>query len=324
MNTDAKIDHGAAQRPAEALRTLARDIWRYKFVVPAVAAIVAGAVAFYTMRQPKIYEATTTLEYDPNPSKPLGEAVEDTAGPSTGYWDNVEFYETQNYILRSRGLAERVVRKLALHQDAEFMDVPPQERAKFKGVPVEVAAGVVQLSLKVVPLADTRIVKIQFRNVSPERAQLVANAIADEYIEKSLEDRMGTSARALEWLSTQMANLKQELESSELDLYKFRESNDSLSASLQERQNIIASQLQDYSGTLTQIHTQRIKSEAHLSVLKDLVSRGSDQANIEATPVGDGKVLAELRSKYRESATALEKLTQVYGPQHPQVLALLR
>src|SRR5262245_43530466 len=107
--------------PATAVGLLLRELWRYKFVVPAVAALVTGGVVFWAMRQPKLYEAVATLEYVPNPSQPLGTAVEDTANAAGSmYWDTQEFYETQNYILRSRSLAERVVRKLHLNQDAEF------------------------------------------------------------------------------------------------------------------------------------------------------------------------------------------------------------
>src|SRR4051794_39479116 len=89
----------AAGRPSSALAGVLAELWRHKFVIPAVAVLVTASVTFWAMRQTKVYEASATLEYDPNPSRPLGSSVEDTSTPQAGEFDVSEFYETQNFIL---------------------------------------------------------------------------------------------------------------------------------------------------------------------------------------------------------------------------------
>lgn len=298
------------------------DLWRYKWLVPAVAVVVTAAVAFWVVRQPKVYEAVTTLEYDPNPSQPLGTAVKDV-GTEITMWESHEVYQTQNVLLRSRSLAERIVRKLSLHQDPGFLNVPAEQRASFKGISAEKAAEALQGRIEVLPIRDTRLIRLKVRDGDPERAQLLTNTIAETYIEKSLEDRMDTSSRALDWLGTQMQNLKGELETSELALYNFREANHSLSASLEERQAIITSQLQQYSEALTRAHTERVHAEARLAVWTEMLEAADkNPLSMRPEPIARDGTVVSLHEEYRRVSGDLEKLVVTYGDNHPQVRAL--
>jgi capsular exopolysaccharide synthesis family protein len=309
------------QAPASTFAMLMRELWRYKLVVPAVAAMVVAGLLFWTMRQPKIYEATATLEYDPRPTQPLGNKLDDQSvtGPM---WDTQEFYETQNFILRSRSIAERVVRKLALHRDTDFLEAEDGSNAAQPAT-VEKTTSLLMKALQIEQVRDTRVVRVRARDRSPDRAQLIANAVVDAYIDKSLEDRLGTSSRAIEWLTNQSVNLKHELESSELALYKFREAHQTLSASLEERRHIIAGQLQSYNNALTELRQRRVRTQARLSVLKELISaaEGEDPLAFGAGTIGEDSAIASLRMKYRDATVELGRLALVYGEAHPQVRA---
>jgi polysaccharide biosynthesis transport protein len=309
------------QSPSSTIAMLASELWRYKLVIPAVAALVVAAAVFWAMREPKIYEAIATLEYDPRPAQPLGSKL-DSESITGGLWDSQEFYETQNFILRSRAVAGRVVRKLMLHRDKGFLSQKDADGAP-RETTVEEATTLLMKVLTIEQVRDTRVVRIRARDRSPDRAQLIANAVTEAYIEKSLEDRLGTSSRAMEWLANQMENLKREVENSELELYRFREQNHTLSASLEERQKIIANQLQSYSQALTEIRSERVKIEARLSVLKELLAVGieEDPLALVAGSVGNDDAVALLRAKYRDAESDLQKLSVLYGAAHPSVRA---
>jgi capsular exopolysaccharide synthesis family protein len=300
--------------PRTPLGVLLSELWRYKLVIPAVAAIVTAAVSFWIMRQPKVYEASATFEYDANPVQPLGRAVEDSSSLQGSFWETQEFYETQNYILRSRSLAERVVRKLSLDRDRDFV-------RRFGAAPPTTAAMANALleALTISQVRDTRVVRLSIRDQNADRAQLITNTWVESYIEKSLEDRLGTSGRALEWLSDQMRNLKRDLESSELALYKFREENHSLSASLDERRKIIAGQLASYSNAFTEIHARRIQTESKLTVLQETLLGSPDLLFINSGPLGSSETIEKLRSTYRDADERLRKLAVTYGSAHPEV-----
>lgn len=310
-----------AEKPLQAVRAVLAELWRYKWLVPAVAVLVTAVVTFWVVREPKVYEAVTTLEYDPHPSQPLGSAVKDM-GEEISIWEAHEVYQTQNVLLRSRSLAERIVRKLSLHQDPDFLHIPTKQRGSFVPYSVEKTAEILQGRIEISPIRDTRLIRLRVRDNNPDRAALLANTVAETYIEKSLEDRLDTSARALEWLGLQMQNLKQELEVSELALYNFREENQSLSASLTDRQAIITNQLQQFSKELTEIRTQRIRAESRLTVLRELMAEvNNDPLSIRAETIARDQTIANLHDDYRRVSGELERLTVTYGETHPQVRA---
>ena len=315
------LQHPTAERPLQAARAALSDLWRYKWLVPAVAVLVTAIVAFWVVRQPKIYEAITVLEYDPHPSQPLGSAVQDTE-TEIGIWEAHEVYQTQNVLLRSRSLAERVVQKLSLHRDPDFWRVPAEQRASFTGKSIEKTAEALQARIEVSPVRDTRLIRLRIRDLNPDRAALIANTVAETYIEKSLDDRFDTSARALDWLGSQLQNLKGELEVSELALYKFREKNQTLSASLKDRQDIITSQLQQYSEAYTKVHSTRVQAESRLAVLRELMNAANhDPLSIRPETIAQDTTIISLHEDYRKVSGELEKLVVTYGDTHPQVRA---
>lgn len=113
-----------AQNPTQdsVIRLLAdqaRAIWKRRYLVLLIASACLALVLVWTLRQPKIYRATITIEFDPNPPRPLGRTVEDSDGVQN-YWLSREYFSTQHQILSSQRVAEGVVRQLGLQHDAIF------------------------------------------------------------------------------------------------------------------------------------------------------------------------------------------------------------
>ncbi len=302
--------------PREVLGLIVKSRW----LILAITTIVAVGVTAWTTRQPKVYEATCTIEYDPTPPRPLGNNVEDVAQPSSSYWVTREFYETQNRILKSRALAERVVERLQLHRDPDFIGVPTEGRASFTSVSIEQAALRVVGVVHVEPDLETRLVSIHVRDNVPERAQLIANTIADAYIEKTLEDRIGTSVSAFEWLSTQLDDIKRRLDTSEIALHTFKRENNILSVSMEDRQNIVANDIEFFSRTLTETQARRIQLTARLTQLR--AQNADDPMQVDATSISENAAIETLRAHVREREAARDALAIRYGTAYPQIQAL--
>jgi capsular exopolysaccharide synthesis family protein len=294
-----------------------RQVRPYVWLVGLVA--VAGVALAYavTSRLPRIYEASCSLEYDPNPARPLGEEVEDPVDPGGSYWSSHEFYETQNRIIASRLLAERVVRQLGLHQDRTFPSLSHDEPESWQGISVEQAAILLQERVTVAPVPETRIVQVRVRDRYPERAATIANAIVDAYIQKTIEDRLGSTVSALEWLSEQLDNLRGELNESELALHNFWEDHDILSVSMEDRQNLVAHQLEQFSTALTAAQTRRIELRARVARLRALASAPS----VDDIGAGfeDYEAIQTLQATLRTSLAERESLSARYGVEHPRI-----
>ncbi|HLL52145.1 MAG TPA: Wzz/FepE/Etk N-terminal domain-containing protein, partial [Myxococcaceae bacterium] len=102
-----------------------RAVWRRKWIVLAIAAVITVAVGLYTLRQPKVYSATTSVIIDVTAPRFLDSQVQEVVdnGGSSNYWFNKEYYETQHSVITSRSVASRVVDKLGLQTDASFLGV---------------------------------------------------------------------------------------------------------------------------------------------------------------------------------------------------------
>jgi hypothetical protein len=73
-----------------------RLLWKHRWIILAGVAVALCLDALWVLRQPKIYAASATVQFDPNPPRPLGRQVDDIDTPGAGsYWNLREYYETQ-------------------------------------------------------------------------------------------------------------------------------------------------------------------------------------------------------------------------------------
>src|SRR4051812_14454243 len=177
---------------------------RWPFVV--LSMIIATVVAFvYTYRQPKVYEATCQIIIDPQAPQILP-GSKDVVEMGTGsFWGNKEFYETQYRIIQSTNVGQRTAEKLGLQYDPDYAgSMGPNHDLIALG-----RALASQVSVK--PLKDSRLALITITDGKPQRAALIANTIADTYIEYNLDYKLEGARTAMAWLAEQEADLKRQL-----------------------------------------------------------------------------------------------------------------
>lgn len=289
----------------------------FKWLILATTVVVGAGVILWTLTLPRIYEASTTLEYDPNPRQPLGQDVQDVSDPLGGFWSSREYYATQNRILTSRTIAARVVRRLGLDQDESFYD--PDDR--LDDVPdVEDLASALLNRVTLSQMKDTRLVTLTVRDRKPARARAIADGFIDEYLEKTMEDRMGSTVSALDWLGTQLDDLRRELEDSELALHDFKQEHNVLSVSMEDRQNLVAGEIEELNKALTTARQRRIEAGAHLSRIRNAVEQ--DVTERGGTVFDDRSSIGSLRETLREKLAERQRVSVRYGPSHPTLVGL--
>ena len=310
---------GTANAPSTQLYDYTRVLWKRKWLILLIAVLGVGAAYAWTRTQPRIYQADCTLEYDPDPPKPLGRDLDDAAAPGM-WWETREYFATQNKIISSRAVAEKVVRKLSLHENPDFWNVPADQRASWKRTSVTDAAQRLQGLVTVMQERDTRLVHVMARDNNPDRAMLLANSIADAYIEKTMEDRLGATTGALEWLGKQLDSLKRQLEQSELALHEFSEQHQNLAVSLEDQQNIVAGNIQQLSRALTDSKTRRIAMSARLDELR--AANVADPLQVQSGVILTNVTVSAMRERYRQLLIERDALIVHYGDAHPRIIAV--
>jgi len=275
---------------------------KYPWLIAGTTVLGVLLSLFWTVRLPKIYQAQASLTYDQSPIAPLGQEVEDVAAQN---FDTELFYETQNEILQSRSLAEAVARKLNLEHDPTYGPG---------------AADNVLGNLRIQMRRGTTVVDVMVTDTSPARAQLIANTVVDVYIERTIEERLGTTSAALEWLSSQSDGLKKQLEASELALHEFKRDKSVLSVSLEGRQNIVTAEIERISELLTTARITRLERTAILEQVK--TANREDPLEVYAPSFANTETVIGLRERFRTTAVERDALATRYGPQHPTMLAL--
>jgi succinoglycan biosynthesis transport protein ExoP len=312
---------GPANPPAEHGSFLPKGLQgavvRYRWWILATTLAVTTLVALWTFQLPKVYQAVTTLEYDPNPVSPLGSSVEDVGGQVSQFLMSREFFETQNLIIQSRAVAERVVDRLGLANDPGFFG--QEDSQDWEPVAKSVAAQSLQGKLSIDPIEDTRLVRLKIRANDPERAATLANMVADAYIEKTMEDRLGSTAAAAEWLAQRLDATRKQLNKSEITLHEFKKQHKVLSVSLENRQNLLAEEIREYNERLTGARARRIELQARLERLEG--ARANPEA-VHDSASGRDSELDSLRSTLGSKRTERASLSVRYGDSHPTILEL--
>lgn len=297
------------------------DLYKRRLVILAAVVLGIALSAAYLARQPKIYTAVAIVEYDPTPPRPLGSEVEAVDDPVESFWMSQEFYETQNRILASRTVAERTVVRLGLHRDLRFLfgeRPPPNARP----VSVLAAAEKLRSRTKVELVRGTRLVNVKVDDTDPARAARIANGIVASYLEKTVEDRTSSTLGALDWLRGQLGTVQGQLESSELALHDFKQQNNILSVSLEDRQNMITNQLEGLTASMTETRRRRVELGSRVRALRAAIA--ADPMSAHAMAIDENPEVVELRSRYRTRTAECEALATRYGAEHPDMQACAR
>ncbi len=278
---------------------------------------VVAAVSFWTLAQHRIYRAESMLRLDPEPPRPLGQKVELVANSNNGYWARKEFFETEFRVIRSYRIALRVVDSLALNADPAFLRVPAKQLPSFRPVAAEEAARVLIDRISVEPVKESSLVFVRYEDTDPKRARTILNAIVRAYLAQNLDAAASVSTTASEWLNGQLDHLKSDLEKSEIAVNDFRQKNNVLSMSLEDRHNIISSQLEQLSKDIVNLETKRAELASRSNELAKIDSKDPQQAG--AAELLSSSVLSTLRGRYAEQKEKLAELLSAAGENNPRV-----
>jgi len=179
--------------------------WRW-LVLGAIGVGLLGAVLASLLTSP-VYRASVTLEANP-PSVAISD--EQSRQQDQQATDSFDFVATQVGLLGSRAVAERTAQELNL---ANNPDIVPQEGDASQRL--RLATNIVQRGLKVIPPEQGQLIKFDFDSTSPQLAALIANGVADSFINTSLQRRYEASAYARNFLERQINKTRGDLEKSE-------------------------------------------------------------------------------------------------------------
>jgi capsular exopolysaccharide synthesis family protein len=321
MESSPQPQQGPPEEQPINLRAYGEILLKRKWIVLLVWLFAVGVTAVVTLRQTKIYSATTSLIIESNAPQVLGEGVREVMDMGTGsYWYSKEFYETQYKVLKSRAIAQRVVDQLGLNRDPKFLGIeklsPELQRKAMERMD---AAAMLASRVIVTPVKDSRVVNVAIEDREAAYAAILANAVASAYMQANLERRVEGTKDAAVWLEDQLKDLKTKLAASELSLFNFRKNNDLVYTTLENKQTIASQKLLFINDTLTKVRTKKAEIEARVRNVKAVRDSGDLERMMSLGIVVASGFINQLKLNYVVVSNEVTDLRERYGPDHPKM-----
>jgi capsular exopolysaccharide synthesis family protein len=290
---------GDAARDFE-VRYYAELLWRRRILLAAAAIGGLGLGVLGGELQVPRYQARTLLQVmPPNPtSLSVTDALVQTGNPVR----DRQFFNTQLNVLHSRAVAERVVARLKLADQAA---------GQAAGDPV----GTLLSALTVEPVPETYVVEVRVTHNDPKEATLWANTLADVYMDYSIEGQVEAAKRAYQWVTERLAETETGMQEAQDKLLKTYQGQDlfvpegSVSA--------ITTSITKLNEDHIQAQARRIELEAQLGEFAEARRRGR---GLDAIPqVAGDSVAAEINAKVQALTLDLARLREKYKEGHPEV-----
>jgi polysaccharide biosynthesis transport protein len=333
MSTPTTTRSTAAQDSGLSVSWLLRALKKSWPVVIASATLCACVALLYSKALPKVYEATSLVEFVPDVIRPLGNKDD-----SSRFWgmfmDNREYYETQYALITSDLVLGQIVRELNLQSDAEFLRSKATPGGSMQGsgaqgtsaqanpaqaIPIEEAIEALRGRVKVEPVRTSRLVVIRCEDTSPVQAARICDAVSKGYVRQNHDKQMKGTADAAEWLSGQLEHFKGELEVNENQLHDFKKTNDLPSSTPDEVSKMIRLEMQHYDEALSRTRTRRQELQARVAELGKISAENPDQ--VPASELLGNAFLTTLRTMYQAAVRERRELVaDNKGDSHPLVL----
>jgi exopolysaccharide transport family protein len=310
--------------PTVDLREMTRILrrrWKTVALVPVV--LVALALAYLTSVD-TLYTATSTVLVDPRRAN----VVETNQAVLSNFGTDDATIESQTLLIQSVAILQRVVDKLKLTTDPEFMpraglldpikslfstsspgtDSNPADTARSRSVEI------LQRRMKVTRQGTTFLVDINVSTEVPQKSAAIANAIAEGYFEEQVRAKYDATRIAATWLNGQIEALKSRVGTSEQAVEDYRTANN---LAVSQGVTVNDQQITDLNNKLISARVQTAEARAKFDQVQQMAKSGGDPGGINAVISSD--MVSKLRTQYADIAKNSADLSSKYGPRHPLV-----
>lgn len=323
------------------LLKLWQTVWRRKWSIITLVLIVSMVAILVVFSITPIYRAAATLLIEQKSAKVV--SIEQVYGLDGA---GNEYLQTQFELLRSRALAERVVRELNLTTHPEFD--PRQQPAPLidvkglmanfdfnKVVPATlpddlqdpVAASEAEIfdevtvafmeRISVEPLGKSQLVKVQVDMADARMSARAANALANGFIESQLEATMDMSMTATNWMNSRLGDLRTKLKEAEDRLQAYREAENLVD--VQGVSTISAAELSLTGDRMIDARRQRAEAESQYRQVRGM---GNNWERLASVPAVLGHpLIQQFKAEEAKARAKVEELSKRYGARHPAMEA---
>jgi polysaccharide biosynthesis transport protein len=324
------------------VRELLLMFWRRRMVILGCVLIGLSLVAIMMSFLRPQYTARTLLLIQMQ-SAPAG--IDDLQAYMGSLRMDTSFILSEIEIMKSRSLARQVIKKLNLMSDPEFnprfqYNLKAQESGQkgaegtdFKKLSVygselenlppefvdqeiaQVVTGFLS-SLSVRSIPGSNVVQVEFSSVDPNKAALIANTVADVYIEQRLQQKFAEVKRVTDWLDERLSALRKQVQQADEAVVNYKKAHGITEGS--RNMPISTEQLSALNSQLVIAQANKAEAAAKLKHVQDMAQ---DPEKIESTAeILNSSLIQGLKRDKADLEGRVTELSGRYGPKHPELV----
>src|SRR5581483_4226018 len=326
-------------------RDTLRVLYKYRWLAAVCFGLTLGATLLVTLLTPRLYTAATRVQLARESSiqLQLKDSVLNLEDPDRNVNGASSFLSTQVATLKSRDLAERVIRthrladnELFLHPGADrsglltiggrmlsFLRPRGWSAALFEPAggqagrtAGEAPAELLDRYMRYLQVSDVRgtdLIEIRFTTPSPDLSAMLAAAHTQAYMEANAEARLANDVTAKEFLGKQLEDARDRVGTAEAALKRF--ATDHPNVAVNQEQKLVGQRMGELTTQLSQAEGDRISLQTQLELVSkqdpEQISHFLDRPGIEKIHLA----LLDLRAQRAALDSHL-------GPNHPQMLQI--
>ena len=297
--------------PPERPQDTAANFKRYYYLILGrlwlillIIAVGVGGTWAWLQRQPFIYASTATILVEQAEPRVIKMERVENEKP-----ESAEFVLTAAQMLKSKELMLRAAKALSLNQHFD-LGRRKSDGSKFT---LDEVARILGDRVEIKLRRLTRLIDVTAEDSDPKRAQMIAEAVATEFLKYSYEQNASLSRAAIEFLYQEADRLKSKLHESEQKLQKYRMENHAVS--LEDKQNIIVDKLKEINSRAAQAKEDRLRLEADLEQIKRIEPSDTEEL-IRIESVAKLPQVAEIRLQIVRAESELAALSKRYLSLH--------
>jgi capsular exopolysaccharide synthesis family protein len=326
------------------LLPLFQIVWRKKWSIISLVFTVMLLTTLVVMSIIPTYRASATMQIDQQESKVV--SIEQVYGIDGG---SSEYLQTQFELLKSRALAEKVVKLLNLTSHKEFdpaqqepplIDIkswirslnlsqslpglvpesfdnpPPPTESEIFDATVENFMQRVTIS----PIKKSQLVVINVDMQDPAMAAKAANMIGETFINSQLDASMEATFTASKWMNSRLSELRQKLQAAENKLQAFKDKEGLID--VDGITTVSANELSAINERLVDARSKRAEAESQYRQVKG-IKKGDWQKLASLPAVLSHPLIQTFKADEAKAKAKVEELSKRYGKRHPAMQAAL-
>lgn len=352
INVFENIDAPGAGSPetvdGSTLRDFVRTVWRRKWVLIGFVASVTLLTWLYVQQIKPVYTSSATLIVETRQTRVVN--IDQVMSGLNGRLQDVVRGEVE--VLKSRNLAVRVIKELALDGDPDFNlalrppkppgvlallnpiqylppawlelldfssateQFPPRDESQLEldGIQVKLIRRL-QRGLKIKRVEFSPVLVVEFTSDSPVMAKTVANGVANAYLTSQLEAKFQAVERATGWLNERLRELKNNVELAETAVENYRKKKGLIKTT---GPTLSDQQLSELNTQLILARGSRAEAETRLRQARSQIKAAGNQQSF--SEILNSVVIQSLRAEELGLRRKLSELSNRYGEKHPKII----